>query len=743
MILTSRKLDKEALLLEETLFHTANGYLGIRGNFEEGISDCESIRGCYVNGFYDDVNLQYPERLYGFPQTAQRMINLPDVQTINILFNGNEIDMSHNKIVDYKRVLDTGEGVAKRFITYAVNEGTLSIEFTRMASFARPELFLTVLEIKSENISGKLEIQAGIDSNVKNYTNPNDPRVAAESVKHIIQKSAEPLADGGYICCSSSASDLEIAVVQRYTSEQMDIKTQATANGIEVVFTAQVDKDGYIKIEKYTVMSDSRVQTQPISHALTIADECKKAGCDSLFAEQKAYLDGFWHIAGIKTQYNKEVEETLEFNLYQLLQSTGQNGITSTASKGISGEGYEGHYFWDTEIYIFPFFLFTKPEIAKALLEYRYNILNFAREHAKILGHSKGALFAWRTISGSECSSYFPSGSAQYHINGDIAYSFMQYWYATGDLKFMAEKGAEVLIETARLWLDAGHYNSKGHFLIHCVTGPDEYTCMINNNYYTNRSAQANLKGASAIYRILVNQGMIDDLEQKTGITAQEVIQFEKAADAMFLPYDKERDIHKQDDSFLDKPIWDISSTPADKFPLLLHYHPMHLYRFQVCKQADTVLAHILFGDGTEESTIRNSFDYYERITTHDSSLSRCAFGIMAARLGLEDKAYDYFLDTLRTDLENTHGNTKDGLHTANLGGSWMLIAMGFAGMHLNEKGLHFKFSQPKMWERTCFKIRYLGSLINVNMEKDKTELTLEEGSPVEIFVNNEVMLLS
>jgi len=467
-----------------------------------------------------------------------------------------------------------------------------------------------------------------------------------------------------------------------------------------------------------------------------------ETGCETLHAEQQAYLNDFWQVAAIQTKDCKEVEDTLEFNMYQLLQSTGRDGITSTASKGISGEGYEGHYFWDTEIYIFPFFLFTKPEIAKALLEYRHSILNNARENAKIMGHKQGALFPWRTISGSECSSYFPSGAAQYHLNGDIAYSFMQYWYATEDLDFMAQKGAEVLIETARLWLDVGHYDSKGKFVIHCVTGPDEYTCMINNNYYTNRCAQANLRGAATIYYELCRRNEAQDVEHATGITTEEVKLFEKAAEAMLLLYDAERDINPQDDSFLEKPVWDIAKTPPEKFPLLLHHHPMNLYRYQVCKQADTVLAYILFEDGVKESTKLNSFNYYEKITTHDSSLSRCAFGIMAARLGLERKAYDYFTDTLRTDLDNTHGNTKDGLHTANLGGSWMLITMGFAGMNLNEKGLHFNFRQPENWESTSFKVRYRNRLIGIKMERGLTEITLEEGNPVEVNVNDNPIYL-
>jgi len=738
MKLKSNCKDKEKLLIDETLFHVANGYLGVRGNLEEGSDDPKSIRGCYINGFYDSVELSYPERLYGFPQHAQRMINLPDVQTMKVLFNGNMLANA----IECERELDTSLGITKRRMKYAVDSGYITATFIRMASFTHSELFLTLLEIEAENITGNLEIHAGIDCNVENYTNPDDPRVAAEAIKHFSMTKAEKLVDGGFVKCTTSGSGLDFAVVQRLKVSNGQIEAGKTSDGIGIkVSSIEINAnakgpEATIVIEKYTALSDSRRQSNPFKHAMEITEKCMTIGVESLIEEQKAYLDEFWNVAAIETEGFAEAQEALEFNLYQLLQSTGRDGLSSIAAKGISGEGYEGHYFWDSEIYIFPFFLFTKPEIAKSMLDYRYSILDGAKAHAEIMGHTKGALYPWRTISGSECSSYYPSGSAQYHINGDIAHAFMQYWYATADMDYMAHKGAEVLVETARLWLDVGHYDSKGKFNIHAVTGPDEYTCVINNNYYTNRCAQANLQGAADICKMLWQENAAEQVENATGITLEEVELFEKAAANMLLPYDEERNIHAQDDSFLEKRIWDISQTPKEKFPLLLHYHPLHLYRHQVCKQADTVLAHVLYEDGVEESTMLNSFNYYEKITTHDSSLSKCAFCIMASRLGMDDKAYDYFNDILWTDIKDLHGNVKDGLHTANLGGSWLAVVMGFAGMRINEKGLHFKFTQPEKWDKTSFRLRYLDCLLNIQMDCGKVTINLEEGKSVKIFID-------
>jgi alpha,alpha-trehalose phosphorylase len=296
------------------------------------------------------------------------------------------------------------------------------------------------------------------------------------------------------------------------------------------------------------------------------------------------------------------------------------------------------------DLYI-PFFLLTSPDIAKNLLIYRYGILDNARNLARTMGHKKGVLFPWRTITGDECSAFFPAGTAQYHINADVAYSFIKYYQVTDDMDFMAEYGAEVLFETARLWCDTGHFKD-GSFRIDDVTGPDEYTCIVNNNYYTNVMAKYNLKWAVSVYELLNKRQplKLNKVAEKIGLSESEVTEWGRASRNMYLPYDRELDINPQDDSFLNKKVWDFASTPREDYPLLLHYHPLTLYRHQVCKQADVVLAHFLLEDEQKLSTIKNSFDYYEKVTTHDSSLSSCIFSIIASKIGCHDKAYDYFM---------------------------------------------------------------------------------------------------
>lgn len=352
-------------------------------------------------------------------------------------------------------------------------------------------------------------------------------------------------------------------------------------------------------------------------------------------------------------------------------------------------------------------------------------------------------MFPWRTIAGTECSSFFPSGTAQYHISADIAYSYIQYYLAAQDKDFLLNYGAEMLIETARLWAGIGHYY-QGAFHIDEVTGPDEYTCCVNNNYYTNVMAKHNLKWAAKSCAILqdYDPAAYRGLCERLGVTETEIAAWDKAAAAMLLPYDASLGINPQDDTFLRKAVWDFENTPKENYPLLLHYHPLTIYRYQVCKQADTVLAHFLLEDEQDYETIRRSYDYYEKITTHDSSLSSCIFSIMASKIGNMEKAYEYFIETARLDLDNTHGNTKDGLHLANMGGTWMSIVYGFAGMRLKESGLSLAPAIPQDWEQYAFRLTFRGRLIDVRIGQKSVVLELAEGEAIRLKLYDEDVTL-
>ena len=290
-------------------------------------------------------------------------------------------------------------------------------------------------------------------------------------------------------------------------------------------------------------------------------------------------------------------------------------------------------------------------------------------------------------------------------------------------------------METARMWADLGHFH-KGQFQIHCVTGPDEYTCVVNNNYYTNLTAKHNLSWAAKVYRMMKDRGELGALEGKIGIREAEIEAFEKAAAAMYLPYDRELDINPQDDSFLTKKVWDLAATPEEEFPIMQHHHLLELYRYQVCKQADTVLAHFIFEDEQKMSTMRNSFAYYEKVTTHDSSLSRCIFGIMASKLGEREKAYQYFDFSSKLDICNSQKNTKDGIHTANMGGTYMAVVYGFLGLRVKEEGFFLAPTIPRQWKSYRVRISLRGSLLEVTVTPGCCVLRLVDGAAVTVSVN-------
>ncbi len=730
-------MDNDALMVNETIFHNANGYIGIRSNFEEGYPDgYTTIRGAYINGFYDITEMKQAEKLYGLTEEKQTMLNVADTQTIQLFLDGEKFSLFDGKALSYSRFVDMEKGITGRKAVWRSQSGReVEVLIKRMASFHQLSLFTIEYAVTAINFDGSLTFVSTHTGEVMNYSNPDDPRVAGESSDYLIPEEAILEEGVSYLTSGTLRSGLSVCTgVKNILSRDGSMHTELKGHKAVCTMNTFIARGETAVVTKYTVFSDSIRQQDCKSFAVKEMQKALSLPLKEFYTRQKAYLAHFWENCYLEIDGDDALSLAVRFNMYQLIQSVGKDEYGNIAAKGLSGEGYEGHYFWDTEMYIHPFFILTMPEIAKSLIAYRYRILDYARENAKILGHKKGALYPWRTIMGKECSGYYPSGSAAYHINGDIAYSVIIYFLATKDLDFIAEKGGEIIFETARLWMDAGNFY-KGQFRINEVTGPDEYTCMVNNNYYTNVSAQFNLRWAVKFYRMLAEENKLETVLDKTGLSEEEIKQFEQAAENMYLPYDDTLRINPQDDSFLEKEIWDIKNTPKENFPLLLHYHPLYLYRHQVCKQADTVLAHFIFEDAQSLETIRNSFEYYEKITTHDSSLSTCIFSIAASKLGYKEKAYGYFGDSAKLDLFNTHRNTKDGIHTANMGGNYMAIVYGFAGLRIKEKGLYLAPYLPRPWNGYRFKINYENSRIKVEVVKNQCRITLLSGSGKQIFL--------
>ena len=527
-------------------------------------------------------------------------------------------------------------------------------------------------------------------------------------------------------------------------------------DGGQVVVSVEAEPEEPIRLAKFVAYHTSRrVPVEELcARAERTLDRAVAQGFDEILTGQRRYLDDFWHRSDVLIEADPDfseaetaaIQQVMRWNLFQLCQATARAEGTGVPAKGLTSQAYEGHYFWDTEIYVMPFLIYTAPRIAKNLLTYRHSMLDKARQRAREV-NQQGALFPWRTINGEEASAYYAAGTAQYHLNADIVYALRKYVEATGDTAFLYDQGAEILVETARLWLDLGFYSLRkdGKFCIHGVTGPDEYNTVVNNNAFTNLMARENLWCAAATIEALQREApeQYNLLVHKTALEPSEVEAWKKAADAMYVPYDEATGIIPQDDNFMDDKPWDFDNTPPDKYPLLLFYHPLVIYRHRVIKQADVVLTLFLLGDEFSLQTKQRNFEYYEPLTTGDSSLSACVEGIVAYEIGDTEKALAYTRDALLMDLGDVAGNVHDGCHIAAIGGSWMITVYGIAGMREYDGHLSFNPRLPQQLKRLWFPLTFRNQRLEVDITQESATYLLREGSELEITHQGETVRLT
>ncbi|MEW6704739.1 MAG: glycosyl hydrolase family 65 protein [Pseudomonadota bacterium] len=756
--ITETAFDVESNLLDETLFALGNGYIGLRGTQDEGFvgTPMPTFEGTYLNGFYETSAIHYPETAYGLARQNQFMLNVPNGKRIELWLDEERFDLLQGRTLRYERTLDLREGVLRRTVNWQSPEGRhVEVVSERLVCLKRKHVFAIRYAVRLLNFEGRVKLVSALDARTRNLEAGDDPRVGSHVKVPPLQWLESRQTDSGVrLVHRTRTSSLTLVSALEHQCEGgrdavLSRESLAAGQCLTQIFSLQAGEGETVTLVKFGAYHSSRdfPEAELMQRSDEALAEARAAGFDALCREQQEALAAFWREADVQIGGDAALQQGMRFNLYHLLQSVGRDGKTNIAAKGVTGEGYEGHYFWDTEIYVFPFFLATQPQIARQLLAYRWAGLPAARERAREMAHAKGALYPWRTIAGAECSAYFPAGTAQYHINADIAHSIKLYVETTGDEKYLREQGAEVLMETARIWMGLGHFDERrgGAFCIHEVTGPDEYTAMVSNNFYTNAMAQQHLAYAASVAERLQRKHPKDfaRIAAAMELSPDEPGQWRRAAEAMYLPLDEQLGVHPQDDSFLHKPAWDFANTPPEKYPLLLHYHPLVIYRHRVCKQADVVLALLLRGERFTLEQKRRDFDYYEPLTTHDSSLSACIFSIVASEVGYADKAYDYFMHTARMDLDNEHGNTQYGVHTAAMAGTWMGVVYGFAGMRIHEGQLRFAPRLPARWTHYGFRLRVRGRQLQVQVRPGEAEYRLLEGESLELQHEGRTLRLS
>lgn len=732
---------------DETLFALANGGLGVRGGFEEQESASD---GSFLAAAFEQNAIHYHERLAGFARNTDTRVPVAEGKRIRILLGEEVVDLAQAEWLAFERELDLRQGQLRRRLRIRTAGGhTLEIHAERVVPFAEHALLAIRFRVRSVDYGGPIALVSSIESGRQAVAQGDDPRIGAgggEGLLAIGGGSADGMA---WIAQRAPHRGFELSCGQhhRVGAGLLAQPPQATAGRVEQRFDGRLVPGDEVGVEKFVAYVHDGDMAQRANELARLLQRAVDTGFDGFAAPQAATLAGFWQRAGLSVNGDAGAEQALRFNLFHLLQSAGRNGVDGTAAKGLTGEGYEGHCFWDTEAFVLPVMAFTAPDVARAMLRYRFRTLDAARAHAREMNHPTGALYPWRTIDGGECSAHYPSGSAAYHINAAVAYGIGLYLDASDDVDFLAEAGAEMLFETARIWPQVGHFNPRqgGAFCIHEVTGPDEYTTLVNNNFYTNRMAQQHLRRAVAAWHRLRQERpeVLAELAARLALEAIEVESWARAADAMYLPYDEAQGVYAQDDEFLDKPRWPFPPASGEHRPLLLDYHPLTLYRHQICKQADVVMGLVLAGQGLDPRRKRRSFDYYEAVTTHDSTLSAPVFGVLANEVGHADKAWRYFDASLRVDLDDLHRNTDHGVHMAALAGSWLGLTEGFAGMRVEDGRLSFAPTLPEAWQGYGFNLRWRGCVLRVDVAADGVRYRLEEGDELAILHAGEPLLLS
>jgi alpha,alpha-trehalose phosphorylase len=733
------ELDLERLAQTESVFALANGHLGLRANLDEG--EPFGLPGTYLGGFYEVRPLPYAEPGYGYPEDGQTVVNVTNGKIIRLLVEDEPFDVRYGELRSHERLLDLRAGVLRRTAEWlSPTERLVRITSTRLVSFTQRAVAAIMYEVEPLDGPTPLVLQSELVANETMPAMSDDPRAAAAL--------ASPLKSeffGGddlraLLAHSTKASGLTVAASMAHVIDGPE-DTQTSGESYEdvarVTVTATAAPGKPLRVIKFLGYGWSSQRTLPAvrDQVSAAVQGAAHTGWDGLLAEQREYLDRFWDASDIEIDGDAELQQAVRFALFHTIQAGARGERRLIPAKGLTGPGYDGHTFWDTEAFVLPVLTYCRPRAVADALRWRHETLDLARERASSLG-LRGAAFPWRTIAGQECSGYWPAGTAAFHINAAIAYAVAQYQLATEDEAFEREAGVELLVETARLWRSLGHHDAAGQFRIDGVTGPDEYSAIADNNVYTNLMAQRNLRDAAdAVKRR-------PEVAATLGVDEEEAASWRDAAAAMFVPYDDSLGIHPQAEGFTEHEVWDFESTAPGQYPLLLHFPYFDLYRKQVVKQADLVLALFRCGESFSAQEKTRDFAYYERLTVRDSSLSACIQAVVAAEVGHLDLAYDYFSEAALLDLDDLEHNTRDGVHIASLAGSCITAISGFGGMRDHGGAVSFMPRLPGALARLAFGVRCRGRTLKVEVKPDHATYTLERGESVEIIHHDESLTL-
>lgn len=741
---TERSLDLDLLAQTETIFALSNGHIGLRGNLDEG--EPAGLAGTYLNGFYEVRPLPYAETAYGYPETGETMINVTNGKVLRLLVDDEPFDLRYGTLEHHERTLDMRAGTLRREVRWLSPAGQgVIVRTTRLVSFVQRSVAAILYEVEPYDASARIVVQSELVANEPQpealaHADDDDPRAAAALRNPLCSELAGHGDLRAGLVHVTRASRLRVAAGMDHVVDGPEgtvTESESEADLARVTVSTDLEVGQKLRIVKFVAYGWSSRRSLPAMRDQTTAAlaAAMRIGWDGLVASQRAYLDDFWARADVELDGDPALQQAMRFALFSVLQSAARAEGRAIPAKGLTGRGYDGHSFWDMETYTLPVLTYVAPAAARDALFWRHSTLELAQARARELKLA-GATFPWRTISGKENSGYWPAATAAFHINADIADAVRRYLAANGDEAFETGVALELLVETARLWRSVGHHDTHGGFRIDGVTGPDEYSAIVDNNVYTNVMAARNLRAAVAL------AARHPRLAAKLHVDEEEIASWRDAADAVVMPYDDDLLVTPQCESFTRYRRWDFENTSPAQYPLLLHYPYYLLYSSQVVKQADLVMAQYMCGECFTCEQRARDFEYYEAVTVRDSSLSACMQSIMAAEVGHMELAYDYLGETAFIDLRDLASNTRDGVHLAALAGSWLVAVAGFGGMRDHGETLRFAPRLPPQLARLSFRMLYQGRRLCVTVHRDNAHYELIEGGALELYHHGEQFTL-
>jgi len=727
--LRETELDLERLAQTESVFALSNGHIGLRGNLDEG--EPNGLPGTYLGGFWEVRALPSAEPGYGDPEEGQTVVNVTNGKIIRLLVGDSPFDVRYGSLGSHERELDMRDGVLRRSVEWtSPSHQSVRVRSTRLVSLTQRAVAAISYEVEPIDDAVRVVLQSELIANEALPAAGSDPRAGSGAASVLESELFESSDTRAVLVHRTAASGLRVAAAMNHEidgPEHTESSVEAFKDMARLVVAATLEPGQTLRIVKYLAYGWSRERSTPalLDQASAALSEAHVTGWDGLCAEQRAYLDAFWKQADVEIEGDPELQQATRFGLFHVLQAGARAERRAIAAKGLTGPGYDGHAFWDSEAFVLPVLTYTQPQAAADALRWRHRTLDRARARAAQL-ELEGAAFPWRTIHGEECSGYWPAGTGAFHINADIAAAVLRYEKATHDEAFGREIGAELLIETARLWRSLGHRDAQGGFRIDGVTGPDEYSAIADNNVYTNLMAQRNLRAAA------LASERFPEVAQALGVDDEETAAWRDAGAAVLIPYDEHLGVHPQAEGFTQHEVWDFEATKPEQYPLLLHFPYFDLYRKQVVKQADLVLALHACGDSFTPEQKLADFDYYEPLTVRDSSLSASTQSVVAAEVGYMGLAYAYFREAALMDLDDLEHNVRDGVHIASLAGAWTAAVAGFGGMRDEGDAISFRPRLPEELTRLAFRLCYRGATIGVEIEPQQATYRLISGEQAE-----------